>query len=58
VIAGAWPVCEVLHAYLHAMKRNAIEEYRNALLVWASLAPHQRKKSQPPKLPAILREEI
>ena len=52
-----WPVIEVLHAYQERLRRRAVEEYRNACLVWASLAPWQKKKTAPPAVPEILKDE-
>jgi hypothetical protein len=54
-IAQHWSVNELLHAYLAQARRDAVEEHRNALVVWAALAPHLRKKTPPPAIPAILK---
>jgi hypothetical protein len=55
-IARTWPVDDVLHAYLDRLRRTAVEEHRNALVVWASLAPHLKKRTPPPATPAILKD--
>lgn len=55
-IAQQWSVNELLHAYLDQVRRDAVEEHRNALVVWASLAPHLKKKTPPPAIPAILKD--
>lgn len=52
-----WPVLEVLHAFQDRLRVRATEQYRNALLVWASLAPWQKKKTPPPQVPDILKDD-
>lgn len=37
------------------MKRQAREQYRTELLVWAMLAPYQKSASKPPPVPQILK---
>lgn len=41
-------------AYLEQMKLSALRSYETQLLVWSSLAPYQRRKSDPPAMPRIL----
>lgn len=53
-----WPMREALISYRSRMMQNARDEYRHELAVWASIAPHSSKKSDPPKPPAILREVV
>ncbi len=43
-----------LTAYVEILKADALQQYRSDVLIWATLAPHQKKASQPPMLPAIL----
>lgn len=50
-----WPVREALVALAARMKADALEAYRFEMVVWSALAPYL-KKSDPPKLPAILKE--
>jgi len=49
-----WPLRDLLLAYVAFTKREALERYEHALLVWALLVPHQKNTSSPPKLPPIL----
>lgn len=51
-----WPIREALIAYRNLMMDAARVAYRHELAVWAAIAPHGKKKSEPPKPPAILRE--
>jgi len=53
-----WPMREALIAYRAKMMQSAREAYRHELAVWASIAPHSGKKSDPPQPPAILREVV
>jgi hypothetical protein len=42
-------------AYVERMKDAALRSYKAEVLVWATLAPHQRRKKDPPAIPAILK---
>jgi hypothetical protein len=42
-------------AYIERMRNAALRAYETELLVWSSLAPHQRRKTDPPAIPAILK---
>jgi hypothetical protein len=42
-------------SYVECMKRAALRAYETELLVWSALAPYQRRKTDPPAVPAILR---
>jgi hypothetical protein len=53
-----WPMREALISYRAKMMQSAREAYRHDLAVWASIAPHSSKKSDPPQPPAILREVV
>lgn len=53
-----WPIREAFIAYRSRMMSNAREDYRHTLSVWAAIAPHAGKKSEPPQPPAILREVV
>jgi hypothetical protein len=53
-----WPMREALISYRAKMMQSARDQYRHELAVWASIAPHSVKKSEPPKPPAILREVV
>jgi hypothetical protein len=41
--------------YVEILKDDAKEQYRNDVMVWAALAPHAKKDTKPPDLPAILK---
>jgi hypothetical protein len=51
-----WPMREALISYRAKMMQSARAAYRHELSVWASIAPHSGKKSEPPQPPPILRE--
>jgi hypothetical protein len=53
-----WPLREALIGYREKMISAARAAYRHELALWASIAPHSAKKSEPPKPPAILRELV
>jgi hypothetical protein len=53
-----WPMREALISYRAKMMQSARDAYRHELAVWAAIAPHSSKKSEPPKPPAILREVV
>jgi hypothetical protein len=53
-----WPLREALIGYREKMIASARAAYRHELALWASIAPHSAKKSEPPKPPAILRELV
>lgn len=50
-----WPLREVMLAYVALLKAAALRTYEMELLVWSSLAPHMRRKTDPPKIPRVLR---
>lgn len=50
-----WPLRDVLLNFSEMMKDQAREQYRADLLVWAVLAPWQKRASKPPALPSILK---
>lgn len=50
-----WPIREGLLRYVYLMKERARRAYETDLMVWAMLAPHQKKQMQPPRVPEILR---
>ena len=50
-----WPLREALLAYVARLQKQAWESYRFESLIWAVLAPHAKKKTDPPKLPQILK---
>jgi hypothetical protein len=53
-----WPMREALISYRAKMMQSARDQYRHELSVWAAIAPHSGKKSEPPKPPAILTEVV
>jgi hypothetical protein len=48
-----WPLVELLHAYLHRLRQQALEDYKHRLLMWASNVAH-RKDKKAPDPPSIL----
>jgi hypothetical protein len=50
-----WPVREVLLAYVERMRAAALDQYNQAVLVWAIQSPHMAKPTKPPRVPAILK---
>jgi hypothetical protein len=42
-------------AYISRMEEAARRNYELEMLVWATLAPHQKRQTKQPDLPAILR---
>lgn len=49
------PLRDVFLAYIEQMRRRALERYRAELLVWAVLAPYQKRGQSPPSIPSILK---
>jgi hypothetical protein len=50
-----WPLREALLSYLAHLRKEAMENYRTELLVWAVLAPYGKRKTEPPRTPDVLR---
>jgi len=50
-----WPLREVMLGYIERLKVQALRSYEIELLVWSALAPHQRRKTDPPALPRVLK---
>jgi hypothetical protein len=50
-----WALRDIFLAYLEVLRESARRNYEQEVLVWAALAPHQRRKTDPPSLPRILR---
>lgn len=50
-----WPLREMFLAYLALLKEQARKAYQFDVLVWAALAPYQKRQSRPPDIPVILR---
>lgn len=53
-----WPIREALISYRNLMMDAARAAYRHELLVWGTIAPHSKKKSEPPQPPMIIREIV
>jgi len=51
-----WPIREALIAYRVRVRASALHDYERDLAIWAAIAPHSGKKSDPPRPPPILRE--
>lgn len=50
-----WPLREMLLGFLSKLQDRARANYELELLVWAILAPYQKRQSRPPDVPAILK---
>lgn len=50
-----WTLADGLTAYRETLRDAARDRWHHETLVWAALAPHQRKPDQPPAPPALLR---
>jgi hypothetical protein len=50
-----WPVVELLHAYMNALRQRAAESHKFQVLIWATLGPRAKDK-RPPKAPSVLDE--
>jgi hypothetical protein len=50
-----WPLRELFLAYIERLKRQARRSYEIDVLVWAVLAPYQKRQKKAPEIPAILR---
>ena len=50
-----WPLRDLLLVYLEKLKEQARRWYEVEVLVWSALAPHQKKKTDPPAVPRVLR---
>lgn len=57
LLVWRWPIREALLAFVERARETARQEYRSEVLVWAVTAPHMRKKTKPPDVPAILRAD-
>lgn len=50
-----WPIREGLLRFVHMTKERARRAYEIDVMVWAALAPHGKKRLDPPRIPEILR---
>jgi hypothetical protein len=50
-----WPLRDLFLAYLDKARELARAEHYVDLLIWASLAPYQKQREKPPKMPKILK---
>jgi hypothetical protein len=50
-----WPLREICLVFVERMRENARQNFQTELLVWAMLAPHQKRQTKPPDVPKILR---
>lgn len=50
-----WPLRDLFLGFLERVQERARQNYQTELLVWAALAPHQKRQSKPPDLPAVLK---
>lgn len=50
-----WPLRDIFLAFIERMRQAAVERYRAELLVWAVLAPYQKRSQKPPEIPSILK---
>jgi len=51
-----WTLEDFLAKVKHEYRQEAIEQYRFEVIQWALLAPHTKKRTDAPEVPAILRE--
>jgi hypothetical protein len=52
----SWALREIFLTYEAKMKVEARRSYEAEVLVWATLAPHQKNPPKAPDLPKILRD--
>lgn len=50
-----WPLREMFLAFLARLQERARSNYELELLVWAILAPYQKRAGKPPDVPAVLK---
>lgn len=50
-----WPLRDLFLGFIERMRDQMRRNYEVELLVWAVLAPHQKRQSKPPDVPALLR---
>ena len=50
-----WPLRDLFLHFTEMLKDRAREQYRTDVLVWAILAPYQKRASKPPAIPSILK---
>jgi hypothetical protein len=50
-----WPLRDLFLAFIERLRQAAVERYRAELLVWAMLAPYQKRSQKPPQIPSILK---
>lgn len=51
----AWPLRDLFLEFIERLRQEAREQYRAELLVWAVLAPYQKRPGSPPSIPSILK---
>jgi hypothetical protein len=50
-----WPMRDLFLAYLARLQEQVRAQYYVDVLVWASLAPYQKRAEKPPSMPKILK---
>jgi hypothetical protein len=50
-----WPLRDLFLASIQRIREAARRNYELELVVWALLAPHQKRPPKPPDVPGILR---
>jgi hypothetical protein len=50
-----WPLRDLFLGFIDRLRDQARRNYEVELIVWAVLAPHQKRQSKAPDLPEILR---
>jgi len=50
------PMALALEGYAHAVREQAVMQYRHDVLVWAMTAPHAKSPAEPPRLPDWAKE--
>jgi hypothetical protein len=53
-----WALRDLFLAYVHRVRIEARRQYETEVLVWATLAPHQKNPARPPDLPKVLRDPL
>jgi hypothetical protein len=50
-----WPLRDLFLGFIDRLRDQAQRNYEIELLVWAILAPHQKRPQKPPDVPDLLR---
>jgi hypothetical protein len=50
-----WPLRDLFLGFIERLRDQARRNYEVEMLIWATLAPHQKRQQKPPDVPALLR---